>query len=345
MHSFWHRVQLLCLHVRIQLRHLEVMREDERKTFAWHKAPLGLFAMYGFIVWLWVWGFHIPTPSKAAVVMAVVAGAMSLRGEIGGKEKLAWMLLLGGFLIVEFHALDIKDDADAQLRAAARASELAEFSQIAKQIGNTADEEKRNSQRTMAGVADSIKTQTGGNSFAFITFTAAPAQALQMRWNNFLAPTGEPYFVVYVTNHGKYPLRDAHAIMMDDERRLAAMQEYLKHPNGDWISTINSADTEYRMPYLRPQSAEAPQGEVDIIGLYPMPQSDSKRLTINFSSLNGYWNEILHLGRVNGTWHQCLSVMGPTVKQAKHPFVYCDSDWPQGKELAEKDWVITQPTK
>jgi hypothetical protein len=132
--------------------------------------------------------------------------------------------------------------------------------------------------------------------------------------------------------------------MIDDERRLAAMQ-YNKHPNGDWIKTINSADTEYQMPYLRPQSAEAPQGQVDIIGLYPIPQGNSKRLTIHFSAPNGYWNEVLHLGRVNGIWHQCLSVMGPTVKQAKYPFISCDSDWPEGKKLAEKDWVLTPPKK
>jgi hypothetical protein len=45
--------------------------------------------------------------------------------------------------------------------------------------------------------------------------------------------------------------------MMDNERRLAAMQEYNNHPNGDWITAINSADTEYQLPYLRPQSTEA----------------------------------------------------------------------------------------
>jgi hypothetical protein len=133
--------------------------------------------------------------------------------------------------------------------------------------------------------------------------------------------------------------------MMDDERRLAAMQEYNKHPNGDWIKAINSADSEYQMPYLRPQSNEAPQGEVDVIGLYPMPQGDSKKLTMNFSAPNGYWNEVLHLGRVNGIWRQCLSVLGPTVKQAKHPFIYCDSDWPEGRKLAEGDWVFVPPKK
>jgi hypothetical protein len=76
-----------------------------------------------------------------------------------------------------------------------------------------------------------------------------------------------------------------------------------------------------------------------------MPQGDSKKLTMNFSAPNGYWNEVLHLGRVSGIWHQCLSIMGPTIKQAMHPFIYCDSDWPEGKRVAEKDWVFTLPKK
>ncbi len=194
-------------------------------------------------------------------------------------------------------------------------------------------------QKQLAFVQDDLQNmQTGGDSFAFITFTAEPAQAFELHWQNFLAPKGKPYFLVSVNSHGKYPLRDTRATLMDDERRLAAMQAYNRNPNGDWIQAINSADSEYKIPYLRPQSPEAPTGEVDVLGIYPMTQSDTKRLSIAFSAPNGYWDEVIHLGRINGVWHQCLSVMGPTVTQAKHPFIHCDSDWPDGKTIAENDW-------
>ena len=271
-------------------------------------------------------------------------------------HKAVYLVIVIALVFTENRAID-KDRADfARNEASRRKEENQEFSNIGTAITTNvgklleySDQEfaktMARSDAIMSGVADSVKTQTGGNSFAFITFTAEPAHAFEMHWNNFLAPRGEPYFVVSVTSHGKYPLRGTQAIMIDDERRLAAMQEYNKHPNGDWIKAINSADGEYQMPYLRPQSAEAPQGQVDVIGLYPMPQGDSKKLTINFSAPNGYWNEALHLGRVDGVWHQCLSVLGPTVKQAKHPFIYCDSNWPEGKSLAEKDWVFTPPKK
>jgi hypothetical protein len=309
-----------------------------------------------FVLGIW-WMFHLPTVGKGGLFLAVGATLMPLFWEkVGTIARMSWIAMLFLLLAVEYRAID-KDRADfARDEAYRRQEESQKFSGIGTTITNNvqklldhSDSEfaktMARSDAIMSGVVDSIKTQTGGNSFAFITFTAEPVQAFEMHWNNFLAPRGEPYFLVSVTSHGKYPLRGAKAIMMDDERRLAAMQEYNKHPNGDWIKAINSADSEYQMPYLRPQSNEAPQGEVDVIGLYPMPQGDSKKLTMNFSAPNGYWNEVLHLGRVNGIWRQCLSVLGPTVKQAKHPFIYCDSDWPEGRKLAEGDWVFVPPKK
>jgi hypothetical protein len=76
---------------------------------------------------------------------------------------------------------------------------------------------------------------------------------------------------------------------------------------------------------------------------YPFSTKDENNLTIAFSSLNGYWNERLHLRRINGKWHQALSVMGPTVKQSSHPFIYSDPDYPEGRALAEKDWARVKP--
>jgi hypothetical protein len=270
-------------------------------------------------------------------------------GKIGKAEKAAWTAIV--FILVGFEIRSIYLDRDAHDReqSAARAEQLAQFGRIAKGIDASIatgqdhfDATMAKSDRIIGEVGNSIKTQTGGDSFAFITFTAEPAQTFEMHWNNILAPAEQPYFLVSVTSHGRYPLRGTHAILMDDERRMAAMQEYNTHPSGDWIKAINSADTEYQMPYLRPQSAEAPQGEVDVIGIYPMPQADSKRVTIAFAAPNGYWNEVLRLGRVKGVWHQCLSVVGPTVKQTTNPFIYCDSGWPEGRAMAERDWADLQ---
>lgn len=321
----------------------------------WRKKWLGYSLIAISFVVFALFASHLPPSGYGVVAMAVVAGIMAIRPEMGGWERSLWFVILVCFAIIEIQAIN----HDRKL-ANGEFTEIVSGLKTSVDQGKTAieglqttiKEGRDHFDKTMArsdvilgGVADSVKVQTGGDSFAFITLTAEPAQAFEMHWNNFLAPRGVAYFVVSVTSRGKYPLRGTQAIMMDDERRLAAMKEYNKHPDGDWIKAINSADSEYQMPYLRPQSSESPQGEVDVIGVYPMPQEDSKKLTINFSAPNGYWNESLHLGRVNGKWHQCLSVLGPTVKQAKNPFIYCDSDWPEGKKLAEKDWLFTPSTK
>jgi hypothetical protein len=325
--------------------------QSEKPIPNWFHFPIQFVALAFFVYWHW----HPPAPNKAVLALAAVAALMVLAG-MRPLHKAIYFVVIMALVFTENHAIN-KDRADfARDESSRRKEENQQFSDIGTAITNNVqqllDHSDSEFARTMAGsdaimsgVADNIKTQTGGNSFAFVTFTAEPAQAFEMHWNNFLAPKGEPYFLVSVTSHGKYPLRGTHAIMMDDERRLVAMQEYNKRPNGNWIEAISSADTEYQMPYLRPQSPEAPQGQVDVIGIYPMPQGDSKKLTIHFSAPNGDWNEVLHLGRANGRWYQCLSVLGPTVKQAKYPFIYCDSDWREGKKLAEKDWAFTPQKK
>jgi hypothetical protein len=324
---------------------------QERIKSNWFHFPIQIATS----VWLIYWYSHPPAPNKAVLALAAVAALMVL-ADMRPLHKAIYLVIIIALVFTENRSIN-KDRADfARDEAGRRQEENQKFFDIGTAITNNvqkllehSDSEfaktMSRSDAIMSGVVDSIKTQTGGNSFAFITFTAEPAQTFEMHWNDFAAPRGEPYFLVSVTSHGRYPLRGTHAIMTDDERRLAAMQEYNKHPNGDWIRAINSADSEYQIPYLRPQSNEAPQGEVDVIGIYPMEQTDSKRLSINFSAPNGYWNEVLHLGRVNGNWHQCVSVMGPTAKQVQHPFIYCDSDWPEGKKLAAKDWVFTPPKK
>jgi len=167
---------------------------------------------------------------------------------------------------------------------------------------------------------------TGGDSFAYITFTPQPNEQ----------------FVIAITSHGKYPLREIRVTMMDEERRLLAMQEYNKKPGGDWIRAIQAGDTYFQVPYLRPQGPEAPGGDVEMLGTYPFGSKDTNDLTISFSSYNGYWNERLHLRRIGGKWLQALSVIGPTAKSVREPFEYFDHEFPDGKGIARRDWPLAK---
>jgi hypothetical protein len=278
----------------------------ERAEIVWKSRWAGVVFLSCFAAATGCLEHRIPSPGVSVALMGVAAALMTARIKATGIEKAAWMIVISGLLVVEVMA--IRKDRK-------------EHDEVLATL--------------IAGVNDNLKMQTGGDSFAYITFTPEPPN---IRINQF-PPTSDPQFLVSITSHGKYPLREIHATMMDDGRRLAAMKEYNRHLNGDWMNAIQSGDTRYQYAYLRPQSPEGPTGDVELLGMYPFPKEDSSRLSIEFSSLNGYWDETLHLGRINGTWHQCLSVMGPTIKQAGNPFIYCDSVWPEGRALAEKDWA------
>jgi len=197
----------------------------------------------------------------------------------------------------------------------------------------------RRSDAIIGGVTDSIKTQTGGDSFAYIAFTPEPGGVSL----GGLPISSAAQFLVSITSRGKYPLRETHCTLMDDERRLQAVLEYNKLPSGNWMDAITSADTPYYIPYLHPQSKEAPTGEVKVLGWYPFGAKDANDMTVGCSSLNGFWTERLHLRKINGKWHQSLSILGPTLAQSLHPFVYSNSDFPEGKAIAEKDWPRPKP--
>jgi hypothetical protein len=90
----------------MRVRNFEFIAAEDRKDFKWHKQPLAIALLFASVPFLFYWGLRIPSPGKAVAAMAVVAAVMSLRGEMGGKEKLAWTLLLFGFLAVEVKSID-----------------------------------------------------------------------------------------------------------------------------------------------------------------------------------------------------------------------------------------------
>ena len=327
------RLGLLLLRWKIEAR--------ERAEIIWESRWAGVVFVSCFAVAAACLEYWIPSPGVSVAFMGVAAALLTARIKATGMEKAAWMVLISSFLVIEVLAIrkDRKEHDEALAKVlneevTARSEAKNSFVEIGNGIQATIrksdehfDATMDRSDRIIAGLGDTINVQTGGDSFAFVTFTPEPNQQ----------------FLIAITSHGKYPLREINVTMMDEERRIQAMEEYNKHPGGDWIRAIQAGDTYFRVPYLRPKSTEGPSGDVEVLGSYPFGAKDANDLTIAFSSLNGYWNERLHLRRMDGRWHQALSLMGPTVKQAAHPFIYFDADYPEGKALAEKDWRPTKP--
>jgi hypothetical protein len=292
----------------------------------------------------WDWPRHLPAPGVAVTILAVAAFVMTFRADrFTPLEKIGWIVVALGLCVIEIRAILHDRQVAASELKEARKHEEQNFRDIANGLKAAMQRDQegfsaamKKSEKIISDVSDSVKMQTGGDSFAYITLTG-PQPSL-LTFNNITHPAG-PWFLVSITSHGKYALRNINATLIDDDRRQAAVDEYNKHPDGDWIKAIRSADITFQYPYLRPQSPEAPSGDVEPIGSYPIPAAASKRLSLAFSATNGYWNEILHLGATNGQWHQCLSILGPTLEQSTRPFIWCDSDWPEGKKLAEGDWA------
>ena len=282
-----------------------------------------------------------PAPGIAVTILGVAAVVMAVRANRFTKmEEIIWIVIAVALSVAEIQAIR-KDRADAYLeQQQIRKEENEKFAMLLEDGRVHFEATIRQSQNQFAvnmtksaailnRVSDSINTNTGGNSFAYIT----------------LSPEPRKQFAVVINSHGKYPLREVSVLMMDDRRRILAMEEYNKHPDADWIRAIQSADTQFRVSYLRPQSPEAPMGDVEILGAYPFFDGASANLSIAFSSLNGYWNERLHLRKINGKWVQALSVVGPTAESVKHPFIYFDPEYRDGKSIAQQDWRVVKPTK
>jgi hypothetical protein len=309
--------------------------ESQKLVPDWFHFPLQAVTAAFVLYWHW----HLPAPNKAVLALAAVAALMVL-GEMRPVHKAIYFVLIISLVFTENHAIN-KDRSDfAQAEACRRKEENDQFSRIGGSITTNVqkllDHNDVEFSKTMArsdaiiaGVGDAIKTQTGGDSFAFITFTLEPGY---VQFNQF-PPPSNPYFLVSITSHGRYPLREVHARMWDPAREFQALQ----HPDADPVKAGHAGDTYYEVPYLRPQSREAPSGDVLILGTYPIGAKEANDLSIAFSSPNGNWDERLHLRRVNGTWLQALTVIGPTVKQMK-PFVKFDPGYPDSENLAQRDW-------
>jgi hypothetical protein len=187
----------------MRVRNFEFIAAEDRKDFKWHKQPLAIGLLFASVPFLFYWGLRTPSPGKAVAAMAVVAAAMSLRGEMSGKEKLAWTLLLFGFLGVEIKSIDTDRSLAEQERASTVERERRGFDSIAKGIENSISNSDREFRETMQGMNGLLSEQTGGSSYLYFEVTE-PTGPLEVALPGInkgnIWATAFPHFV------GTYPL-------------------------------------------------------------------------------------------------------------------------------------------
>ncbi len=177
------------------LSHLFVAQDEDDSP--WHKKPLSVLALYLFIAVLAYWEKHIPSPGEAVAALGVAAAAMSIRGEMQGKEKVAWMLLLFAFLSLELTSINTERRANEEMQSQARWQEAQRFQKIGDDISSglkdvvaqseqqfkkTIQQQSRQFASTMKIEQQNVDQITGGQSYAIVLpdTTDSTASALQI---------------------------------------------------------------------------------------------------------------------------------------------------------------------
>jgi hypothetical protein len=131
---------------------------------------LGVFAV--FVV---LWSLRVPSPGKAVTAMGVIAVITTLRGEMTGFEKTAWLFFTFVFLVIE-------------VRAITRERERSEkaFEKIAQGVSSAIDHSREHFDATMKSMNAVLASVTGGDSYSVVVplLIGKPDTAVPLRIEN-----------------------------------------------------------------------------------------------------------------------------------------------------------------
>ncbi len=181
--------------LRLLISSWRTRQKTESEEMSWHRKPLSVLFLYLFILLLWVWEYNIPSPGKAATVLAVVAAVMTFRGDMRGGEKLAWTVLLFGFMYLEITSIDTERKANEYMRSVAMEQERKSFDSIGRGIQANLAQSQQQFTETMEKEAQvselsrrNLLNITGGNSYAVV--------------EPVTLPTLHPEVPLFIRNHG-----------------------------------------------------------------------------------------------------------------------------------------------
>jgi hypothetical protein len=280
--------------------------QEEPERSAWHKKPLGVFLLYVFTVVLAWWNIFTPPPGEAVTILAVAAAAMTVLGEMKGKEKLAWVLLLFGFLWIELSAVRLERETQETLQAEARAEQLRHFSEIGTGIQRSIEQNNEAFAKTMTGINAGINTSTGGNSFCYAIFLSSSIGA-----------TGMPIFV----HQGNFPLYGVTA-------RFVNINEMPKKMAGpQTIENYLGSDTTEEIGDLRVAGSL-----FNLTWRIPISDKNHQSFRIIFDAKNGEWAQDLELRKgADGNILQALRVVKTVGKNTFTIFRKIDKGFPENE--------------
>jgi len=200
-----------------------------------------------------------------------------------GRERWLWTVVLFAFAIVELRAIN-HDRTEHDLdQGRIRHEETEHFQSIANGLSNSIDQAQRNFGATMDRMASIVQTETGGNSFCYVTFL--PTRS------------GVDDLVGLAFHRGRYSLHDLTVRFVE----LDHVTEIVRP--GVPVGVLDYSTNEvFRVGNLSPGTSSAPLKDFKLAG------SDKKDMNIFFSATNGVWYEKARLRRVEGIWKQAIKV-------------------------------------
>jgi hypothetical protein len=261
-----------------------------------------------------LWATYYPqAPGISIGMLGLVAGIMSLRPEMHVYEKMAWILILIAFAVLEVRAIHKTDEDNRQTRDA----QNQKFDLIANGITDSYHLSQQQfaatmgrSDKILGQVKETIKTYTGADTYcvAMVQSDTAPSLVLNL-W-------------IY----GKYPMYDVDIRFMDIDlfQKLAssAQSETRYHfdalKQGGQLMTLNVTGKEHT--YRAVISARNGDWEEFI-----------KVRKLTFPTGGAYWATAMRLYKTHPGKR--------TDMNAKPLFEYIDENYPKG----EIDWTETKP--
>jgi len=279
----------------------------------WKKKRFG-YLLVGVSVLVFLWfNWHIPPSGYAVVAMALAAGVMAIRPEMGGWERSLWFVVLLCFAIIEIRAINHdRDKANADFKTMADGLKttinqgkitIDEGNAAIRGLQTTIAEGREHFDQTIQGISGSTNTQTGGDSYAF--FTWVPMQG----------------FLAFV-HRGDYPLYDvtARIVNLDDTATQSGLLG-ISLPVGDMI-----------------------KGHAKMEAVPPTMALTGNHFNANifFTARNGGWTERFRLQKTKDGWARATIVSGEFVslKQSRLLCETIDKGFLlDSSGRVEKDWT------
>lgn len=312
----------------------------------WNKTWLGyslIAASFTFVAYL-LW--RLPPSGYAVVAMAVVAGIMAIRSDMGGWERSLWFVVLICFAAIEIRAIsndrqhsaeDFKGIAAGLTTAINQGKSAIQGLQTTTQQGQATiaglqttiqegrehfDQTIERSNRILTGVEDVIKTQTGGDDFCYAQMNPSDTDPTK-------PPSGS--FMIDLILVGRYLLHGVNVRIVDIQKFNAILANKA-------LSPVQRAQEFSEDAIVFPVPTTFVPGHVTIFGPIFLSRGDVLDLNIFFQSLNGDWSEEYRSKKINGNWTHAIRVL-----RQQHPgqkpryWTKIDKDYPRNNK-GDVDW-------